>query len=262
MKKKNRIFCLICLIPLLFCCGCPSLLNGRIEYEIVYPSGNVRGEHSYTPVTIEQTTYQLDCRSEVVKEGSRFLGIGREYADYLQILDEKGNLLYEYEDVGNDTLWGIGTEDGTAWISSEDWITSHTNGYRSHNLQGSVLLRVDLSNGEILFQQEIGEYELYLMTKGTRCYFYDCGEESEEKLFGLITTEQENARIFYRDIENWDEKVTVYTFDYALYPDGEEMSGLRFSLEREDEIKVSSMERTSMGELILDRLVYVISLDF
>lgn len=264
MKKKMRVLFLVCLLPLVLC-GCPGLANGEIEYEIIYPSGNIRGQYSYIPVNIEQTSYQLDNRFEMFEESVRILGtdyvIGTEYVYYLQILDEAGTLLYEYEGLGNDTLWGLAAGDQTAWISSEDWITSHVNGYRSHNLKGSILLRVDLSNGEILFQQEIDAYELYLMSRGTRCYFYDCGEESEEKLFGLSTTEQENARIFYRDVENWEEEVTIYTFDYALYPDIDDIDALRFSLEQEDEIMVLPSYDTDTGLVPFENQTYVIPLE-
>lgn len=246
MKKKMIcVLCLTCVLSLLLC-GCPSPLNGEIGYEIVYADGEIRSAYSFAPVAIGQTGYQLDSRSELVEEGIVMFGIwdiGREYVDYLQILDETGTLLYEYEGAGNDALWGFDTGDGSAWVSSENWITSHYNGYHSHNLAGSLLLQVDLASGDILFQQEIEAYQMYLMTKGNRCYFYDCGEESEEKLFGLLTTTQENARIFYRDVENWEEEVTVYTFDYAVCPDIEGIDGLRFSLEQEDEITVSPVYR-------------------
>lgn len=267
IKKKNiHVLCLACILPLLLC-GCPNYFNGKIKYEIVYPDGAIRDVYSYTPVVIGQTGYQLDSRSERVNEGIWILGlwyIGREYVEYLQILDETGALLYEYEGLGNDTLWGLDARDGTAWISSEDWITSHYNGYHSHNLDGSFLLQVDLTSGDILFQREIEAYQMYLMTKGDRCYFYDCGEESEEKLFGLFTTAQENARIFYRDMENWEEEVTVYTFDYAIYPDIEDIDGLRFSLEQEDEITVSPVYHANprYNELTpFEGMDYVISLE-
>uniref|UniRef100_UPI00405747F3 hypothetical protein n=1 Tax=Agathobacter sp. TaxID=2021311 RepID=UPI00405747F3 len=245
-KKIIYVLCLTCMLSLLLC-GCPSPLNGEIEYEIAYPDGEIRGVYSYAPVAIGQTGYQLDSRSELVEDGIGIFGIyyiGREYADYLQILDETGTLLYEYAGAGNDTLWGFDTGDGSAWVSSEDWITSHYNGYRSYNLTGSLLLQIDLASGDILFQQEIEAYQMYLTTKGDRCYFYDCGEESEERLFGLFTTAQENARIFYRDIKNWEEEVTVYTFDYAVCPDIENIDGLRFSLEQEDEITVLPVYRS------------------
>lgn len=263
-KRRLGVLSLVCLLCLTLC-GCPSPLNGEIEYELLYSGGGVRNRYSYPPVTVNGTGYQLDSRTERVKEGIEIFGlhIGREYTNYLQILDEAGGILYEYEGLGSRTLWGADAGDGAVWVSCEDWITSHCNGYHSHNLVDSVLLKVNLSTGDILFRQEIEAYQMYLTTRGSRCYFYDCGEESEEKLFGLLVTSQENARIFYRELDNWEEEVTVYTFDYAVCPDIEGIESLLFSLEQEDEITVSPARyaRPDFDEWILfEGLEYVIPL--
>ncbi len=69
-------------------------------------------------------------------------------------------------------------------------------------LKESGLLLIDLSCGEILFQDKAGENEFYITSNGTRCYFYFPGKGESEKLFDLIKIPAKNAVIYYRDISD------------------------------------------------------------
>lgn len=47
-------------------------------------------------------------------------------------------------------------------VCTEQWTTPHQNGYIEGWLKESSLLLIDLSDGEILFQDKTGENEFYI----------------------------------------------------------------------------------------------------
>ena len=185
--------------------------------------------------------------------------------DYdLKILDENGSVLYEYPDIGSETMRGMLQGDALIWVCTERWTSIHRNGYAEGCLKECNLLLIDLRDGAILFQEKAGENEFYITSDGTRCYFYDSGKEESEKLFGLIKIPPENAGIYYRDTSDWSEKHTVYTFDYAKEPDIDTSKGvetrIRFYI-LEDQIKAAwtSYESTGNGAWeYLEKKVYEI----
>lgn len=211
MKKSfGSLLGLLTLLILLSGCVL-SRPYGAVAYQFLYPSGYVRDCYTWDETApIEGTPYQLRCSERV--------GFSRRVED-LQVLDESGNLLYEYVGIGSGTMRGEAAENNSVWICSEQWSSAHYNGYRSGDLRSSTLLFVDMRNGEFLFSQVLGKNELYLTSKDTRCYFYDCGTEPEEAFFGLFRRPGQNAQIYYRDIEDWEEKRTVCEFDYVNWPE-------------------------------------------
>ncbi len=207
-KKITSLLSLFCFFVLFG--GCKPY--GEVVYQIIYPSGYARDCYTRDVLTpIEGTNYQIGWQET---EGSKDSG---KYD--LQILDDMGEILFVYQGLGSRTMRGVAGPDGTVWLCSERWSSVHYNGYRSGDLKESVLLLVNMENGEILFSQELEENELYLTSVGTKCYFYYGGKEAEEKLFGLYKIPKKDAEIYYRDNANWSEKVFVYGFDYVEWPD-------------------------------------------
>ncbi len=118
--------------------------------------------------------------------------------------------------MGSDIMRGLVQEEQRLWICAERWTSHHHKGYLEGRLKESDVFLIDLSDGEILFQDRAGEDEFYLTSNGTRCYFYAPGKEEQEKLFGLLKTPARNAEIYYRDTSDWGEEHTVYTFDSCI----------------------------------------------
>ena len=228
-------------IRLLFilCLGMVSIsltgcVKGGVEYQVIYPSGYVRDPYVKDEITpVEGTSYQLRCRKSEDHEKTR--------AYDLEILDETGEVLYTYPKMGSTTIRGeAGDRKDTIWVCSESWSTPHHNGYLSTCLDSSHLFLLNMQNGEIVFQTEEGDNELYLTSTGDRCYFYFQGKWARD--FGLFTIPAKNAEIYYRDTSDWGEKHTVSTFGYAMTPKiGTNHTSYivaRFFLE-EDRIRVS-----------------------
>ena len=130
----------------------------------------------------------------------------------------------------------------------------------------SDLLLIDLSCGEILFQDKVGENEFYITSNGTRCYFYLPGKEESGKLFGMIKIPAENAVIYYRDTSDWTQKHTVYTFDYVAEPDIDTSDGVLTRIKfyiSENQLKVAWTSYESVGNgdwEYLEKKAYDISL--
>ena len=232
---------------------------GATEYEVIYPSGYSRDSYAY------------DEKSPI--EGSSCYLQWEEADDYkktydydIHILDENGSVLYEYPDMGSKAMRGSVQEDGNTWVCAEHWTAPHHNGYVEGWLKESDLLLIDLSCGEILFQDKAGENEFYLTSNGTRCYFYLPGKEESEKLFGLIKIPAENAVIYYRDTSDWTQKHTVYTFDYVSEPDIDTSNGVLTRIKfyiSENQLKVAWTSYESVGNgnwEYLEKKAYEISL--
>ena len=132
-------------------------------------------------------------------------------------------------------------DETSVWVCSEWWSTVHYNGYLNGRLSKSIVLLVDMTDGAVLFQGETGEGEFYLTSEKTRCYFYDAGEPERTAWFGLIRSPARNARIYYRDTQDWKNPQTVYSFDYINEPDVASYKGsrlkVRFQME-EDLVRV------------------------
>lgn len=188
------------LAMLLLLSGCnPDSGSGSLE--MVYPSGYTRTNGTWDELApVEGTGYQLQAQKSSDYDKTHNYD--------LQILDEAGDLQYTLPGIGRPTMRGEAAEGGTAWVCSEWWDTVHNNGYLNGHLTKSVVLLVDMMDGEVLFQAEIGKNELYLTSKGSLCYFYKIGK-----------SEQENAQICCRDIQDWETEQCIYTFDYAVEPD-------------------------------------------
>lgn len=199
---------ILCGSLLLFLTGCDPTA-GHFHYEISYPDGFVRNPYIWDEATpVEGTDYFLKEKKSENYEKTRTYD--------LQILDQDGNLLYEYPDIGSRTMRGeAGLWENTVWICAESWSAPHYNGYVDGFLVKSVLLLVDMADGQILFQEETGEGELYLTTVGGRCYFYKPGKEAEEKLFGLVHIPEQQAEIFYRELSDWSGQETDFVFDFV-----------------------------------------------
>ena len=209
--------CWVTMVVLLLT-GC-NPTAGATEYEVIYPSGYSRDCYAYDEKSpIEGSSCYLQWEKADDYEKTH---------DYdIHILDENGSVVYRYPDVGSKAMRGSVQEDGKTWVCAEHWTAPHHNGYVEGWLKESDLLLIDLSDGEILFQDKAGENEFYIATYGTRCYFYLPGKEESEKLFGLIKIPAENAMIYYRDISDWTQKHTVYTFDYVAEPDIDTSNGV------------------------------------
>ena len=256
MRRAVSLCCAAAFILLLTGCNPAS---GAAEYEVIYPSGYSRDSFIY------------DEKSPI--EGSSCCLQWEEADDYkktydydIHILDENGSELYTYPDVGSKAMRGSAQEDGKIWICAEHWTAPHHNGYVEGWLKESDLLLIDLSDGEILFQDKAGENEFYITTYGTRCYFYLPGKEESEKLFGLIKIPAENAVIYYRDTSDWTQKHTVYTFDYVSEPDIDTRNGVLTRIKfyiSENQLKVAWTSYESVGNgdwEYLEKKVYEISL--
>ena len=77
--------------------------------------------------------------------------------DYdLKILDENGSVLYEYPDIGSETMRGMLQGDALIWVCTERWTSIHRNGYAEGCLKECNLLLIDLRDGAILFQEKAG----------------------------------------------------------------------------------------------------------
>lgn len=203
---------LLGVVSLLLLSGCnPD--SGLALMEVSYPSGYVRTSTTWDElVPVEGAEYQL--------QALKAEDYDKTYHYNLQILDGAGDRLYEIPDVGQTAMRGELAGDGTSvWVCSEWWSTVHYNGYLNGRLSKSVVLLVDMTDGAVLFQGETGEGEFYLTSEKTRCYFYDAGEPEQTAWFGLIRSPARNARIYYRDTQDWKDPQTVYSFDYINEPD-------------------------------------------
>lgn len=211
MGGFRRIFpgILVCLLVLPLA-GCDP--TSRPAYEISYPSGYARDPYTREELApVEGSACQLRYQKAEDYEKS--------FLYDLQILDESGNLLFAFPGLGSPTMRGeTGWLPGTLWVCSETWNTPHLNGYMNNTLTGSTLLLIDSADGEILFQGECPAHELYLLSAGSRCYFYTPGVAARETFFGLVHTPARNAEIFYRDIAQWEQRHPVYTFDFVGKP--------------------------------------------
>lgn len=199
-------------VSLLLLSGCnPD--SGLALMEVSYPSGYVRTSTTWDElVPVEGAEYQL--------QALKAEDYDKTYHYNLQILDGTGDRLYEIPDVGQTAMRGELAGDGTSvWVCSEWWSTVHYNGYLNGRLSKSIVLLVDMTDGAVLFQGETGEGEFYLTSEKTRCYFYDAGEPERTAWFGLIRSPTRNARIYYRDTQDWKNPQTVYSFDYINEPD-------------------------------------------
>lgn len=230
---KQKVW-LLGVVSLLLLSGC-NLDSGLALIEVSYPSGYVRTSTTWDEVTpVEEVEYQL--RAQKAED------YDKTYHYDLQILDGAGDLLYELPDVGQTTMRGELAGDGSSvWVCSEWWSTVHHNGYLNGRLSKSIILLVDMADGAVLFQGETGEGELYLTSVKTRCYFYDAGEPEQTAWFGLVRTPARDARIYYRDMQDWEAPQTIYSFDYIGEPNvascKDSRSKVRFQLE-EDLVRV------------------------
>ena len=191
--------------------------GGSAVIEICYPSGYSRDCYTWDETSpVEGTSYRLQAeKSENFKKTRRY---------DLQILGEDSQMIYEYPEAGYSVLRGEAAWDEYIWIVTENWNSPHYNGYISGDLTESILMLADMETGEILFQKELAEDELFLTSERDRCYFYDCGQRESEKWFGLLKIPGRNARIYYREKDSWEEEVWVYTFDYELEPEMDKRS--------------------------------------
>ncbi len=241
-KKMCRVFALCCAaVFVLMMTGCDPAAGATV-YEIIYPSGYTRDYLTKNKkIPVEGTSCYLQWKEAEDYEKTH---------DYdLQILDESGSVLYEYFDIGRDAMRGSLQEDHRIWVCTELWTSPHRD-YLEGWLKESNLFLIDLSDGEILFQDKAGENEFYITSNGTRCYFYDPGKEESERLFGLMKIPPESAKIYYRDTSNWTEKHTTYTFDYVVEPDIDTSEGvetrIRFYISQ-DQLKVAWTSYESVG---------------
>lgn len=212
MWKKLRWVLCFPLLLLLTGCPFPWVHIGLVDYEIVFPSGYVQSRDTYSwdkPVPVEGTDWQLYPERAADWEKSRSYD--------LQVLDGEGELLYTYPGLGHAQMRGECAGDGTIWLCTGDWAASppYSSGYTSGDLEKSGLLLVDMADGSVLFQKELGANELFLTARETRCYFYYCGNEGSEKWFGFVKTPERNSCVYYRDMENWDNPVLVHDFGYV-----------------------------------------------
>ena len=243
------------------CCAAAVILSltgcnptaGATEYEIIYPSGYSRDCFTYdekSPIEGSSCWLQWEEADD-----------HRKTYDYdMKILDENDSVLHIYPDVGRKAMRGSVQADHTAWICAEHWTAPHHNGYVEGWLKESDLLWIDLSDGEILFQDKAGENEFYITSIGTRCYFYLPGKEES------IRIPAENAVIYYRDTSDWTQKHTVYTFDYVAEPDIDTSNGvstrIRFYIS-ESQLKAAWTSYEPVGNKnweYLEKKAYEISL--
>lgn len=227
--------------------------SGSALLEVVYPSGFTRTYATYDELTpIEGTDCQLRARETEDHD--------KTHKYNLQILDGNGDLLWEFPDIGRSAMRGEVAGDAAVWVCAEWWNTVHCNGYLNGHLSKSIVLLVDTADGEVLFQAETGKNELYLTSRGNLCYFYRMGR-----------SDQENAYVCCRDIQDWEAEQVIYTFDYAVEPDiatyKDSMLKARFVL-ADDSIKVvwESTDRilTSEGKyqaVFSEKAAYVIPID-
>ena len=234
-KIMRRVFSLCCaVIFALMLTGCDPTA-GAANYEVIYPSGYSRDCYTYdekSPIEGSSCYLQWEKADDYKKT----------YNYDMHILNENGSVLYSYPNVGNKAMRGSVLEDSKIWVCVERWTAPHHNGYVEGWLKESDLLLIDLSDGEILFQDKAGENEFYIATYETRCYFYLPGKEESEKLFGLIKIPAENAVIYYRDTSDWTQKHTVYTFDYVTEPDMDTSDGVETRIKfyiSENQLKVA-----------------------
>lgn len=244
MKARiiRRTFPLCCAVAfVLLLTGCNAATG--TAYEIIYPSGYTRDCYTWDEESsIEGSSYYLRWEKAEDYEKTRNYN--------LQVLDANSSAIYEYPDIGSKTMRGILLEDSMIWVCTEQWEAPHYNGYRESCLKESNLLLIDLSDGEILFQDKAGENEFYLTSNETRCYFYEPGKEESEKLFGLVKIPSENAIVYYRDTVDWSEKHTIYTFDYVLEPDIDTSNGVETRIKfyiSGDQLKVAWTSYESIG---------------
>ncbi len=215
-SRKCRSLCWLLLILLLVGCNPEA---GSVVYEVIYPSGYTKDARTNDQtIPVEGTSYALQWEKSKDYE--------KTHSYQLQILDKDGTLLYEYPALGHTTMRGALLQGSIIWVCSEQWTSPLRNGYLEGWLKESTLLMLDLSNGEILFQGTAGENEFYLASNETQCYFYSPGTEGEERLFGLMKTPPQNAELFYRELSDWGERHTLYTFDYVTEPDMDTSGGV------------------------------------
>lgn len=257
VKIVHRVFSLCCVVVfVLLLTGC-NPTAGATEYEVIYPSGYTMNYCNLDKVVpVEGTSYYLKFEEIRVAENT--------YRFDLKIQDESGSALYECFDIGYMKLRGSLQKDDIIWVCEESW--KAPGAYFEGWLEESYLFLIDLSDGEILFQDKAGENEFYITSNETRCYFYKPGKEESERLFGLVKIPPKNAEIYYRDTSDWEEKHTIYTFDYVLEPDIDTSNGVETRIKfyiSEEQLKVAWTSYESIGNgnwEYLEKKVYEIPL--
>lgn len=191
--------------------------RGTAVIEVQYPSGYSRDCYTWDELSpVEGTSYQIQAeQSENYKKTKKY---------DIRILNEDGLVIYEYPEAGYSVVRGEAAWGEYIWISAENWNSPHYNGYISGSLTESILMLADMETGEIQFQKELGKNELFLTSAETRCYFYHCGQKASEQWFGLLKVPGRNARVYYREKDNWEQEVVVYTLDYELEPELDDRS--------------------------------------
>lgn len=243
VRTVYGVFLCCAAVFVLLLTGC-NWAAGVTIYEVIYPSGYIRDCYTY------------DEKSPI--EGSFCYLQWKEADDYkktydfdMQILDANGSVLYEHLDMGSRTMRGILQKGDVIWVCAEQWTAPHYNGYIEGWLKESNLLLLNLSDGEILFQDRVGENEFYITSNGIRCYFYSPGKEESERLFGLIKIPAENAVLYYRDTSDWTQKHIFYTFDYVEEPDIDTSNGVETRIKfyvSEKQLKVVWTSYESVGD--------------
>lgn len=210
VRNKKHIIAIVLFAVMNLVSACEPTA-GYSEYFIVYSSGYMKNTHTaYVESHSEEHPIEgLDLKVKALKDKKKNT-IG------LQLLKEN-KITQEYS--GNffsaSPTRGELVQDNLILICCERWNAGRYKGYIDSFLKGGQILFIDLDSEKVTFNEKTGENELFLTARNSKCYFYYRGKESEKKLFGLITTRQQNAEVFYRDISDWKTKQTVYTFDYS-----------------------------------------------
>ena len=231
---RHAVFLCCVAITALLLTGCNPTAGATI-YEVIAPSGYTMNCYSY------EEKFPIEGSSCYLK-WEKAEDYGKTYDYDMQVLDENGSVLYEYPRRGSRTMRGILQEADRIWVCTEHWTAPHHKGYVEGWLKGSDLLLLDLSDGEILFQDKGGENEFYITSNDTRCYFYVPGKKESRKLFGLIRIPEENAAVYYRDTSDWTQKHMVYTFDYVAEPAIDTSNGVETCIKfylSENQLKVA-----------------------
>ena len=197
--NRNYILAGILCICMFSLTGC-NPYAGYFFYEIEYPSGRVVNAYYWRDnPTIEDSNLSLSIEYRI--EG--------EEKSVIKLLGEDGEELWVKET--EQPYYRGQVVDGELWVCEEVW-RGILAGFYDGLLESGKISCVEITTGETKWEQATGENEFFLFKREERFYFYQRGEMRK---WG----KSEYAHLYYRTMEEWEEKHLIYEFDYAEKPE-------------------------------------------
>ncbi len=201
------------------------------HYEIEYPSGRLITSYYWEDsATIENSDLSLSIENKSSEDKA-----------VIKLLGEDGEELWTKERPL--PFYRGQVVDGELWVCEEVWGGWDSIRFSDGLLESGKISCVDITTGETKWEQTTGEHEFFLAKVGERFYFYERGER---KKWGA----DEHAHLYYRTMEEWEEKRLIYEFDFAETPPKASVEyRMKFSIQ-EDAIEVEYRHINNNNEIL------------